>query len=724
MASPDSRIAQALRLLEANQVAAAEQLYRQILHTEPNHADAHFLLGSLLHRTNRSEQAIQHLRRAIALSPQRTDFLPPLLEALCALNRRPEAIAEARAMVAAQPDSADAHHILAQLLLNTGDAAAAVPHARRVVKLLPDVALVHRTLAAALAASNQPNEALAVMDRAITLDPNSIDAIVDRGTLLQNLGRFDEAIAAYEAALRIAPHHINALHNMAMCYAQRGRAIDAVRNLQIVTQLAPTHASAWNNLGVALQELNRMEEAIAAFTQAVQIQSTFAEALGNLANCNGMIGRHEPAIAAYRQSLHLRGDASTFSNLLLELLHMPGTDEAAIYEEHLEYDRQFAEPLRGKIQPHLNDWTPDRPLRIGYVSPDFREHPVAYFIEPIFASHDQRWFEVFCYSIGVRKRDAMSERLRAHGSHWYDAAALSDDDLAEMIRLHRIDVLVDLAAHTAENRLLVFARKPAPVQVTDLGYPATTGLATMDYRLTDATADPPDAPRTFCREELIRLPGPFFVYRTSSEAPLDATLPADRTGAITFGSFNKLGKINEPTLAAWASILAQTPGSRLLIKASVLADATTRRSIGDFFIARGISADRLDLRPWVAAAERRTILGSVDLALDTFPYNGHTTTCEALSMGTPTITRAGHTFRSRVGASANHYLGLPELITRSDEEYVRVAVELASNRQRLRDVRAPLREAIKTSPIFDAIGFTRSLEQAYHAMWERACRNS
>jgi len=318
----------------------------------------------------------------------------------------------------------------------------------------------------------------------------------------------------------------------------------------------------------------------------------------------------------------------------------------------------------------------------------------------------------------------MSERLRAHVSRWHEAATLSDDDLAEMIRSHRIDVLVDLAAHTSENRLLVFARKPAPVQVTYLGYPATTGLATMDYRLTDAIADPPGAPQTFCREELIRLPGPFFVYGVNRELPLDASLPADRTGAITFGSFNKLGKINDPTLTAWAAILSQTPGSRLLIKASVLADAITRRSISDLFVARGVAADRLDLRPWVAAAERLTILGSVDLALDTFPYNGHTTTCEALSIGTPTITRAGDIFRSRVGASANHYLGLAELITTSDAEYVRVAVELASDRQRLRDVRARLREAIKTSPIFDAVGFTRSLEQAYRAMWERTCRNS
>jgi predicted O-linked N-acetylglucosamine transferase (SPINDLY family) len=724
MPAPDPRIAQALHFRVGNQPAEAERIYRHILQTTPSDAEVQFLLGSLLHQTNRSDQAIEHLRRAIALSPQRTDFRPPLLEALCAQNRTPDAIAEARAMVAAQPDSADAHHILAQLLLNTGDAAAAVPHARRALELLPSVAIVHRTLAAALAASNQPNEALAAIDRAAALDPDSVDTIVERGTLLQKLGRFDDAIAAYQAALRLAPQHIDALHNLAMCYTRQGRPSDALRCCQTVTQLAPAHAASWNTLGVSLQELNRIEEAIAAFTHAVRLQPAFAEALGNLANCKSMIGRHDQAVAAYRQSLDHRPDPGTFSNMLLAQLHVPNLTETEALQQHLEYDRRFAAPLRAKIRPHENVLSPNRQLRVGYVSPDFREHPVRYFIEPILAAHDHREFEIFCYSIGERQPDAITQRFRGYASQWHQAASLDDDGLADLIRSHRIDILIDLAGHTAENRLLVFARRPAPVQVTYLGYQATTGLAAMDYRLTDAAADPPGKSELLYREELLRLPGPFFVYGPDTSIQLDPALPADRNGHITFGAFNKLEKVHEATLSAWAAILRSVPRARLLMQARVFSDANMRRSITDFFKHRGITEDQLDLRPVTSLRQHMALLGNTDVTLDTWPFNGHTTTCHCLWMGSPTITRAGETFRSRMGPVTLHHLGLSELIARDDQEYVKIAVALAGDVERLRELRQTMRQRMLACPWMDAAGFTRALEQTYRAMWERACRNS
>jgi protein O-GlcNAc transferase len=293
---------------------------------------------------------------------------------------------------------------------------------------------------------------------------------------------------------------------------------------------------------------------------------------------------------------------------------------------------------------------------------------------------------------------------------------LNDRQLADLIRSHQIDILVDLAGHTSDNRLLTFARKPAPVQVTYLGYPTTTGLTTIDYRLTDSIADPPGADE-FYTEKLIRLPNGFFVYGDDPTKPLDPMLPADRTGVFTFGSFNSFTKINDPTLEAWANILRAVPNSRLLMKARPVENPSTRQKLLAFFKDRGITTDRLDLRPWVTMPEHIALLGSgIDLMLDTFPYNGHTTSCQCLWMGVPVVTRSGNTFRSRVGETILLHLDLSDFIARDFEEYQHIAIALATDLTRLRSLRPLLRERMIASPLCDARGFTRALEEAYQSM--------
>ena len=363
------------------------------------------------------------------------------------------------------------------------------------------------------------------------------------------------------------------------------------------------------------------------------------------------------------------------------------------------------------------DRTPGRRLRIGYVSPDFREHSVRYFIEPIIADHDRSQVQVICYATGVH-RDGTTDRLVKLADEWHDAAGLTDDQFADLIRLHRTDILVDLAGHTAENSLLVFARRPAPVQVTYLGYPTTTGMASIDYRLTDAVADPPGSDE-FYTEELLRLPKAFFVYHADEKMPYEAALPADRNGFVTFGSFNNFGKIHPVLLDAWSEILAAVPNSRLVMKSKSLSNPSTQQTVRSAFSNRGISMDRVDMRSWVPLNEHHEMLSGLDLMLDSYPYNGHTTSCQSIWMGVPVLSWAGKTFRSRVGLSMMTQLDLLDFVTTSREQYVQKAIALAMDLRRLRDVRPGLRQRMAGSPLYDAPAFCRALEGVYREMFSK-----
>ena len=369
------------------------------------------------------------------------------------------------------------------------------------------------------------------------------------------------------------------------------------------------------------------------------------------------------------------------------------------------------------IQPHPNDRSPDRRLRVGYVSPNFGNHPVGRFLLPLLESHDRTSFETFCYA-SVDIPDAMTDRCRTHADVWRDVHQLSDEQLANTIRQDQIDILVDLTMHMGNNRLLVFARKPAPVQVTYLAYCGTTGLSTMDYRLTDPYLDPPGEVEGFYSEQSVRLPETYWCYRPAIETPPVHALPALTVGRVSFGSLNNFCKVTPPVLATWSRLLQAVPGARLLLHART---GSHRDRVRRFLTEQGVLAERVVFIDFQPMTEYFDVYEQVDVALDPFPYGGGTTTCDALWMGVPVVSLAGPRAVGRGGLSILSNLGLSDWVAHDAEQYVQIAVGLVSDLLRLSNIRATLRQRMQSSVLMDAPRFARNIEAAYREMWRRWC---
>ena len=482
-----------------------------------------------------------------------------------------------------------------------------------------------------------------------------------------------------------------------------------------------TSAETWSNLGFCLIQQRDPHRAESACRRAIELNPKLANAHANLANALMRQARVDEAIAALRTAIGLNPNLRVaHENLLVAMNYRPTHTPHDVYAEHVAWAQRHANHLGDDAPPHANDRDESRRLRIGYVSPDFRRHSVAFFIGPLLAAHDREQVEIFCYS-DVEQPDDTTARIQQLAEHWRDCRSIADDRLAQIVRDDRIDILIDLAGHTAGNRLLAFARRPAPVQVTYLGYPNTTGMAAMDYRITDALADPPGLTDAFHTVQLIRLPRSAWCYRPPAEAPRVADAPPSvSAGHVTFGSFNKLAKISPSCLDAWAELLRMTPGSRMIIKSTALGDATLRQRLATEFAARHVAAGRVDiLGPIAATFEHLAMYARVDVALDTFPYHGTTTTCDALWMGVPVVTLAGQTHVSRVGVSLLHAVGLDDLVAQTPQQYVEAASQLAGDALKLRQLRSDLRGRMKSSPLMDASSLAREIESAMRLAWQR-----
>jgi predicted O-linked N-acetylglucosamine transferase (SPINDLY family) len=432
--------------------------------------------------------------------------------------------------------------------------------------------------------------------------------------------------------------------------------------------------------------------------------------------------RVEEAVQAHSRALELSPDSQPLilSSVLFQSHYLADVSPRALFEMHCRYGRLLAPELPTPARPFYDvDPDPDRRLRVGYVSPNFSRHSVGYFIEPVIAHHDRSQVETCCYYTN-RSIDETTSRIEASADRWRHVHGMSDDALARLIVEDRIDVLVDLAGHTAFGRLPVFARKPAPLQLTWLGYPDTTGVSAIDYRVTDAIADPAGAEARHT-ERLLRIPGLFLCYQPALDAP-EITVRDTAPDAVVFCSFNMLEKVNAQTVLLWARILREVPGSRLLIKAGILRHEPTAVRVRECFAAHGVDDTRIELVAWVEdRASHLGLYGRADIALDTFPYNGTTTTCEALWMGVPVVTLAGEAHMSRVGATLLAATGLDDLVARTPEAYVNTAVMLARNPERRREMRASLRRTLEASPLLDHAGFTRKLEAGIRRLWREWC---
>lgn len=560
----------------------------------------------------------------------------------------------------------------------------------------------------------------ALLDAILSRDPDDADALYMMAELAHAAGDRDAAITLLRRVAAVAPHRGRPWFSLGALLASAGAREAAEEALEQAVAVDPDLAEAYVNLGNLRRDDGRLEDAASAYARALELQPGLVEVETNLGVVRQHQGLHRAALAHHDRALAARPDFQlAHHNRLLSLHYGAEPTPREIFEAHVAWARAHADPLTAEAPAHADDRDPDRRLRLGFVSPDFRFHPVSQFFEPFAAALDRDNFTLVCYADGDR-RDPVTERIEALADLWRPIARLSDAALAETARSDRIDILVDLAGHTAGNRLLAFARKPAPVQATWLGYPDTTGMAAIDWRITDAAADPPGEADVLSVERLFRLERGFLCYRPHPDAPAVVPPPCLGRGAVTFGSCNNLSKVTDAAIDAWAGILRRVKGSRLLLKARSFNDAATARRVREEFAARGVSAERLDLRgPVRDMAGHLAAYGEVDVALDTFPYNGATTTFDALWMGVPVVSLAGDRHSARVGASILTRLGLHELVASDLAEYCGRALALARNPGRLEDLRDRLRPLLGGSALTDAPRFARAMEAAFREMWRQ-----
>ena len=660
----DARIA---ALLEEGMVhhrdgrpAAAERCYREALRIDPEHGEALHLLGLLAGQGGHLQAAVELLRHAV----QRT------------------------------PGNAGLHNNLGEMLRQLGRLREAIDAYRRAIMLDPALSAAYANAADALRAEADRVERLGQSKPARELRLMASKYLGELGISYGRRLVFDKAEEAFRASLSLDAKNVPALVNLGAVLAKTGRLGEGESALRRAIALEPSRGEGHAALAYLLLDRGSHEAGMAALRKAQRL-------LGGNAG--------DPLAHAALYYLCFRGDVT------------PEELFAAHRQWGLDYVASLRQAGRDRPPAFANDRDPERRLRVGYLSADLRKHSVSYFLEPLLEAHDPSAMEVFCYA-DVAVPDPVTRRVQGLASHWRPVAGLDDAAIQRQIRADAIDVLVELGGHTGGSRLTVLAPKPAPVTVAWLGYPATTGLPTVDCRITDDVADPEGEADRLHTERLIRLPGGFLCYRPEGEAPEVAPLPALGRGFVTFGSFNNPGKLTAETIRAWSRILAAVPGSRLLLKGTQLADPATAARFRELFAAGGIAAERLDIRPRATApAEHLAMYGEVDIGLDPFPYNGTTTTCEAFWMGVPTVTLRGDRHAARVGASLLTRLGLEDLIADSVDAYVAAAAALAADLPRLAALRSGLRGRLLASPLMDRAGFARQFEAALRQAWRRWC---
>ena len=596
-------------------------------------------------------------------------------------GRLNEAEVLCRRALAAEPEHVAALHRLGMVLCRSGRAGDAVPVFQRLVELRPDVPGFRCNLAGALGSAGDEPAAIGHLLRAAEIDPGIAEVHHNLGVAFEHLGRLQEAALAHRRALTLRADYAEAHNHLGNVLRKLGRVAEAAECHGRALALRPDYAKAYNSLGAALAEQGDQPRAVACHRRAVELD-----------------GRNPTAHSALLYTMHYDAGA-TGNTLLLEA-------------------RRWAERhgRRGAIPAHDNVPEPERRLRVGYVSPDFHEHPVPRLIGPALRQHDRSQFQVFCYSSGTH-RDRVTERVRGTADVWREVSNLGDDAVAALIRSDGIDILVDLAGHWAGNRMTLFASKPSPVQ-TQILYPGTTGLNAVDWRITDPWSDPPAETDGHYAERLVRLPRCAWCYEPDENSPPVVPPPALAAGFVTFGCLNNPVKVTDQCLRLWGRVLENVRGSRLLL---LSAEGREDRML----LAR---LDRLGIDPARISPVRRQsrdryleLFNHIDIALDPFPYNGETTTCDGLWMGVPHVALAGERCSARRGVSHLCNLGLNQLVGASEEAYVHTAAVLAADLPKLAELRQGLRERMARSPLMDYARYTANLEAAYRQMWRDWC---
>ncbi|MEP7361712.1 MAG: tetratricopeptide repeat protein [Acidobacteriota bacterium] len=736
--------------------AGAEQHLQAYLALNPTDPAAHYHLGNIAGSQYRFEDARACFERVLQLQPEQPEAWNNLGNAEQQLGRWRKALECYEKSLSLRPGYADAMSNRGAALQALGDLIQARSCYEKALELNPDMLQARGNLANLLAAEGRHEEAVAAYRTLLEQYGDTENSWNNMGNSYQEIGQFEEALACYQKALALNPAAFTIYNNIGNCYRRQGHHAEALGWYQKALECWPDFAEALNNSGVTLQDMGRLADAVPYFERALAVRADYPDPLINLSNNYRDRGRPEQAIACLRKAAEIRQDNPhiwnnlgcslgdqglvqeaidcyrktisldprnhhAFSNLLLNLHYLDDVTPDQIFNLHCEYERRFA-PVAPAKDREGRSRDPERKLRVGYVSSDFRRHSVAYFLEPLLERHDPLSVEFYCYA-DVPRADALTGRF-AHlaGPRWRDIRGYNDDRLEQLIRADAIDILVDLGGHTAGNHLRIFCRRPAPLQVTWLGYPDTTGLTAMDYRITDPASDPLGTTDHWYTERLVRLEDGFLCFRPAPQTPLSAPPPMAASGAITYGSFNNMAKMSPSVIRLWSELLHRVPASRLALKNKALAEGPARGRVIEVFKQRGIAEDRIVMSGAVESLEGHlSSYAHVDVALDSYPYHGTTTTFEALWMGVPVVTLTGPAHVSRVGASILSHVGLEGCIASTPEDYITCAASWAGRTEELALLRGQLRARLSASPLMDEPGFARRMESAYRTMWRRWC---
>jgi protein O-GlcNAc transferase len=703
-------------------INGAVKSYRRSLEIQPDNHDVHIALGHVLQETGNFEGALASYRQALHIKPELAEVHAIVGDTLQACGQIEGAISSYRLALQINPDLAEAHFNMGAAFHLLGQLDEAMTCYRHALECNPDFVEPHVNLGSILKDLGRLDEALACYRKATAIKPAHFEAQYSLGTVLRNLKRFEDAVVCFQAALQIKPDHAETHNIMGCTLLDLGQRDGAVACYRKALHSNPDYAEAHFNLGTVLNELQQLDDAMTSLQLASQIRPDYAEAHSNLANVLTDLGRFDDAIASYRRTLEIKPDFfEAYSNFLFAYNYLPNHPPAILLEEA----RHFGNMVAQRARPYT-EWSnvrdPDRRLRIGLVSGDFRNHPVGFFFDGILkalASNTASRMELIAYT-NFPHSDNLTERIKTSFHGWHSVVGLSDENLAHRIRDDGIDILIDLSGHTAHNRLPMFAWKPAPVQVSWLGYFATTGVTAIDYLIADPWSLPASEEVQFI-EKIWRLPESRFSF-TPPDATVDVSpLPSLANGYVTFACFNNLSKINDAVVALWARVLHAVPESRLFLKSLQLADATVRQGVLARFSAHGINEARMHLEGFSDRADYLRTYRKVDIALDPFPYTGGATSAESLWMGVPVLTLSGERFISRQGVGLLTNAGLTDWIAVDVDDYVARAVRHTEDLQRLATLRRQLRQQVLHSPVFDAARFVRHFETALRGMWTAWC---
>jgi predicted O-linked N-acetylglucosamine transferase (SPINDLY family) len=747
----DQALRYAVERHSAGFLSEAEGIYRQVLARDPGNVEAKHLLGRMALDSGKVAEAAFLIGEVVRAAPKEARYQISLSLLQRAQGYRAGVLASAQCAVQLAPNYAPARLHLGFVLGEQGDLAGAEVAYRAATHLAPGLALAHNDLGILLDQMGRRDEAITELRTALQLQPDYPDAQCNLGLLLtargenagatavlqdvlrlrpnfvraqrllgislRNLGRLNESLEVLRRAVQLQPHDALARNELGVTLWQCLQPDPAMTEWRTAIQLNPNLVGAYHHLGVGCLSGNEIEEGLACYRRLLELEPGNAWHHNNLGAALKFMGDVDGALVSLRKAMELApANSQIHSGYLCSMLFHPGFDAQQVLAECETWNRQHAERLRASPVAYQNTRDPLRRLRVGYVSPNFWAHVVGRNILPLLQHHDGERFEVFCYA-DMSVTDEFTTEFQRCAHHWRNILGRQDEELAKMVQADEIDILVGLNLHLANTRLLAFATHPAPVQVSFAGYPGTTGLHAMDYRLTDPYLDPRGENDDLYSEESIQLPHSFWCYDPSESVPLNE-LPAVSNGFVTFGCLNNFAKINDPVLQLWARVLMAVPGSHL---ATMAPEGAAQRLFADLLQGHGIEPSRLEFFPKTSHREYLEYYQRIDMMLDSFPYNGHTTSLDALWMGVPVITIAGKQAVARAGVSQLSNLGLTELIADSKDSFVEKAVGLARDRERLRGLRQTLRRRMEGSPLMDAVGFTRGIEEAYRSMWRRWC---